>query len=369
MELAQLVLLYLSSFSGKTHPIVQHRKTGYRLRCSDSSAHNTSNQACLISHDHFAKPARSSSTEKLGIVSIVPMASEAEIFALVESGQAYLACERSLVIVRRLKRQNDLPRALLFLMYLAHALADKNLWEEAVTSAKRSLDLFPAKATSIQIVLKDLYLSFVDRATPAAATPDFFGFVDRLVQIFPGLSQTLLTKEAVLADAAGLFGRAQHYFLTLFAVWPNAERGPELRFFAAMIWRWIAAIPDENERRAQSQFVICRAAVALTGTSAKGPAFARELIELVKENCPEENKGILELPLVHFATFFVRAVIEKHDQTIGWLVDKYKNALDLEPDLPGVISRIRNKIRPPTGQGAGFDIGALVQNLFGRGAE
>jgi hypothetical protein len=296
------------------------------------------------------------------------MSLESEIYELARSGQAYLACERGLVHVRRLKRQDDTSGAMIFLMHLAHILGDTGHWDAALTSARRSIDLFPPTAKTIPIVLKDLFLGFAGRVPPEGAGPDFFTFSHRLMTIFPAHSKPLIAREGYLANASGQFSRAERRYLQFCAMWPSdagPAECPELAAYAAMIWRWIAAI-EESEREAQSQFVLCRATLALTNTSAEGPAIAGRFFELVQGFCPVEMQQLLELPLVHFTRFFLKAVIAKHDQTIGFLLEKYGEALANDMDIVTIAGRIRNTVRP-TGGSTGWDFGAMFQSLMGGG--
>jgi hypothetical protein len=290
------------------------------------------------------------------------MGSEQEVIQLAASGDGYLACERGLALIRKFKRANQLSHAMIFLMRLAHILANRQIWDAAIACARRSIDMFPRSWTTISIELKEYYFSFVDILTPdaAAASADLYGFLDQMMQAFPGVKRDLLQKQASLASAAGSFFQAQKSWLHFLTTFPpaDADHNEIVTLMAPMLWRWTRAI-DPIERKVQSQFVFGRAVLATATTGPAGPALARQLLSLIRSLADGDEIEYLEQPLIHFAVFYVKAITEKHDATVHFLLAKYGDLISLDSDVRQITARLRNQMRPSAR--SGFDFGRLMQ--------
>jgi hypothetical protein len=292
------------------------------------------------------------------------MSLEEEILEMARSGDGYAAVERSQLLVRRLKRSNQLTPAMLFLMRLAHTLADRGHWDAAVTAALRSIKLFPREATRMGSDLQDLFFLFANRAEPAAAGSDLFAYFDEMTLLFPGAGTALLRKKAMLCDAAGLFFEAQLAYTSVLALLPpDADRFIE--YFAGMLWRWVFQIEDLEKQRVQSQFFFGRAALAVA-MSTKEPCLglAVKLMDAVAAHARLAGLDVwLDQPLVHFVRFFLRAVLQKSVSTTDFLREKYEQVLEVDRELRLMALRLTSRITRATQPPAGA--GTFLQNLMG----
>jgi hypothetical protein len=271
------------------------------------------------------------------------------------------------MIVRKLKSQNDLNGAMIFLMQLAHTLGDAGQWVPAVTSARRSIEMFPRQSTSIQTYLKQLFFQFADRidGSSNAVTPDLFRFYAHLMYIFPATTRTILKKQAILADMADEFFISNKHYQHFFTLFPpeDMEDDEPWRIFALMLVRWVQSLP-EAVQVAQAQFIICRAVLAISACGKTGPAMAQKLLNM--------TSGLvlvglfhewLEQPLFRFTELFLKALTQKHELTIDTLIKKYEKILNVDRDLPVIVRRARNIQLPQVHSSSGGGIAALTRVL------
>jgi hypothetical protein len=251
---------------------------------------------------------------------------------------------------------------MIFLMRLAHVLASRGIWDAPVTCAKRSIDLFPLNSATIPTELKECYLAFADVVTPAAASADLFHFLDQLMRVFPRMRPDLLLRQASLADAAGSFFQAQKSWLLFLTKFPpaDADRNEVVALMAPMLWRWARAL-DAVERKLQSQFVFGRAVLATAATGPAGPALARRLLSQIASLADADVIGYLDQPLMHFAVFYVKAVADKHDGTVQFLLQQCADVISLDSDVRQITARLRSSVRPSAQ--SRFDLGRLMQMM------
>jgi hypothetical protein len=297
------------------------------------------------------------------------MEHEEEIFAIADAKEGYLACERSMNVVRRYRQSNDLQGAMSFLMRLAHRLAANDLWKPAATAARRSIDLFPHEATTIQISLKKQFWDFADSLTPAAVCRDMFKFLNRLMGIFNSRARDILLLQSRLADAADQFYVAQGCYIHLLNIFPPTSRADESSIvsMAAMVWRWMGSLDCDNAAL-QGGLLITRATLGLAGCEKDGPHVADIFLSEVRTLAHQSRPSLMDQPVIHFSVFFVRALIAKHRPTLEFLLERYQPGLEIDPDILGLAKLAKDRaLAPPGGQGipSGFDLNSMFRNLFG----
>jgi hypothetical protein len=259
-----------------------------------------------------------------------------EVLRIADSGNGYLACERSLIVVRKFKKRNELNEAMIFLMELAHCLARSGQWIAAITSARRSIQMFPKDSTTIRTYLKQLFFQFVEILTPDAVTPDLFVFFASLMCIFPASCNQLVERQAQLAEAAKMFFLANKYYHHLWFLFQSPapdSRPPNIAPFAWMLCQWVHSLP-ESIRITQGQFIICRAILAMAASGVNTLSIARNLCSQVKSLASDfEWAGIIDRPMFHCTEFCLEALEKKHDSTLKMLMEKYDRILKVDSEI------------------------------------
>jgi len=270
------------------------------------------------------------------------------VIELVTAGQGYAACEKSVVVVRKLKRQGQLDEAMLFLMELAQLLGGRNMWEPAVCSARRAIDLFPPDAKTIRTVLKVHFIDFTSQVTVTAVGPDLFGYFSGVIRVFPNLKEELLARQARLCGEAGLWYRGFGFWVALLSIVQSPAVVAEV---TASVARWTAAV-DATEL----PFVAAKAVLAVASAHEDALPAAEALLASV---------GEVDHPVLNFARLFLRALSGKSTVTAGFLVDRYAGWLGADSDLARFVALARDVhgAAAPAPEPSGF--GQLFQSIMG----
>jgi hypothetical protein len=291
-----------------------------------------------------------------------------EVFEIADRGDAYLACERSMIVVRQFKQRNELDDAMIFLMELAMLLADRGKWVPAIISAKRAIQMFPRSATTIRTYLKELFFKFTDIVTPECAIPDLFVFFTELMMTFPSRCTELVLKEARLADAANSYFLANKFYYHHFYLLPPEERAvSDVSPVAAMLCRWVNSLPHPI-RIVQGQFIMCRAIVTF--------CIGNEMLSLARSLCSSikslssgyEWAAITQTPLFHCAELCLKALEEKHKATFRFILEKYDRILRVDPDIIEILKVAEITVIDGRSRGRESDanrVMGLMQNLLG----
>lgn len=278
----------------------------------------------------------------------------AEVYKLLLKNDFYLACEKGFQVARKLKQEGKLNDAMIFLMELAHAMLDHSAWEPAVTCAKRAIDLFPQDAKTILRSLKLLFIHFTERATKEVALNEFFSFCKRLGSIFPDLEEQLTLKQAMISEEAGLFYQSLAFYLRKLLNFSKQEEDEGVvRAIKSMIYKWIGSLKPEHYKH--SQFIWSKAALAISAASEPGLRYAEDFISDVSD----------DLPLLNFTRLFLRALKEKSEPTVKFLLERYDKWLRVDDDVISFAKLAKSthiqqqQVNPLAG------LGQMFQNLFG----
>lgn len=293
---------------------------------------------------------------------------EAKLLKEITTSNSYTIVERCQPIVRKLKRAKNLDEAMIFLMRVAHALADIGEWHPAVVAAKRSIDLFPTDATTIKTVLKRYFISFGERATPEAACCDLFTFYRTLSIIIGDENYKFLRKQAEIADISNNYLYAQTFYLEI--IKKNVENpqsysaeqiSDAIKGLAQLLLRWISNIENKEQQKFTAPYIVVRCTLILMTFKDQGVIHSEKLFDIIMKLNPFTEDKIFEVPLITFLKLFIRAIKEKSLPTTKFLIKAYQPVLDLDTDLGKWYGKVQSLTFP---SGLTPNVNDIFQNVF-----
>lgn len=263
----------------------------------------------------------------------------ADVYRLIIEGDGYLAAEKAMVHVRRLRHNGDNVKAMIFLMEIALSMCDKGMGHAAALCAKRSIELFPHDATTINRYLSNLFHTFADRASADMFCQHLSDFFSRLVMIFPREIEKYMSKQARIACEAGVYYESLQFYLVLMGSLDTPEKITEYSLLIAkdLIPPWLGSLPDPEY---EAQFVITKTVLGVAAVSQDGYKDAQTLFDSIS---PPDD-----LPLLNFTRFYLRALSEGHAPSLDFLCNRYADwlAVDVDINLFAKIAR-RKRLPPP----------------------
>ena len=285
-----------------------------------------------------------------------PSAFGSEIFDLVSAGDGYLAAEKAMVLVRKLKKEGKDTEAMIYLMETAILMGEKKLWGPSVQLAKRSIEMFPRSATSINCYLSKLFHSFADQADKDAYGPDLRDFYTALIMIFPRETEQYMRKEAKLSCEAGVFYESLGFELSMMTLLEEAECNERCvgEIETQLLPVWCESLKD---REYEEQFVIAK---CVLGVAATGPDTWRLAQALF-----EKANGGRDAPLLNFTRLFLKALEQGHEPSMAFLLNRYAQWLEQDADLKNFAAAAKRRRLPPA-QGWNFDgLTQMMNSLLG----
>lgn len=299
----------------------------------------------------------------------------------IQAGSIYEGLEKFQIFIRQMKKNDKIQDGLIFLIRIALILLENGHSRDASVAAYRSIAQFPSDATTIRIVLKQLYLAFAEKATADAVCPELFKYFKHLAFLFNDQEETLLCKQALLASETKNFYRAQLIYLDLLAKYSNKiinnidvdsyiqKIDDALSQLSELLWNWIKQQEKygREHQRNISQFIFARC--ILTLLTSKGNdiiEMAQKLTGLFQSSVPDfiEFEDIFQLPLFHFADYFIKALDQKSAPTIDYLIKKYRPVLNTDLDI---IENAQTAKTVHLSRGNPYGgLGSMVQNLLDR---
>lgn len=288
----------------------------------------------------------------------------------ISESNSYTIVEKCQAIVRKLKRAGKLDEAMIYLMKVAHRLADFGEWHPAAVTAKRAIELFPTNATTIKTVLKRLFISFAERATPEAACTDLFTYYRNLMIIIGDENDKFLRKQAEIADLSNHYLHAQSFYLEIIKKNNESPRSYSSEYIteaiqglAQLTLRWITNIEDKEQQRFTAPFVVARCVLMLLCIKDQGINHGEKLFSIIMQLNPFTEDKLFESPLINFLGLYIKAAKEKSQPTSEFLINAYKPILDLDPDLIRWANKTQSSLYPQTNQIPNY--GAMIQNMLG----
>lgn len=265
----------------------------------------------------------------------------ADVYRLIIEGDGYLAAEKAMVHVRRLRRDGDDVKAMIFLMEVALSMCDKGMGQAAALCAKRSIELFPHDATTINRYLSNLFHTFATRATPDMFCQHLSDFFSRLIMIFPREIEQHMSKQAAIACEAGSYYESLQFYLVLMSSLDTPEKTSTYSDLLAkdLIPPWLASLPDPDY---ETQFVIAKTVLGVATVSQDSYKDAQRLFDSISPPA--------DLPLLNFTRFYLRALSEGHAPSLDFLCDRYSEWLAVDVDLNLFAKIARRKRLPPPQQ-------------------
>ena len=295
------------------------------------------------------------------------------VFEIAKNGNGYLAVEKSLSVVRRLKKENKIDDCMFFLMKLAHILADNSDWQSASVAALRAIELFPEDATTIKVLLKESFLNFVRRANCVeAATNEFFKFVDNVAHIIGDANNELNIKKIDLAILAKQYFNVQCFvFNGVLGAIGIEESNFDVKMYLekSMIatWDWILSISDEKDREFSGQFIAGR--YLLTYLSIKsGIEMYTQSLQILKDTKPEQiSENFFNQPLFNMLNFLKKAMESNSKASAQLVLQKYNAILVKDTELKKWTNILISNAFEETNQQP--NIFQMFGNMFGGAAQ
>lgn len=301
------------------------------------------------------------------------MTSKEEIFEIAKKGDGYLAIEKSSFIIRKLKRQNKIDEAILFMMELANKMLDLGMFHDAGIAAYRSILLARSDTEFNDENQKQLFIDFANKMTPAASSPELYSFFRVLIDLTKDEDESLIRKEASIADEANKYDIASIAYLLMIRDRSEIENPPNddsltelMEKLIKVLYRWILAVP-EDMREFNSQFVLCRPILAVLDCERRGPANAQVLLDQILIQKPDEiPDSYFSLPLVNFTRLFIKAVTLKSTTSSTFLITKYKPLLDLNIEIMKWVYHIKgNHFGTGNTMPSLENLSSLMSNMMG----
>lgn len=292
------------------------------------------------------------------------------VFKIAESGNGYLAVERSSFVLRKLKKENKIDEAMIFMMDLAHKLADVNQWPAATVSALRSIEMFPPDAKTIRVVLKKSFINFIERATVDAATTEFYTYVNKVSNIIGDKDHLFFKKKFEIAIAAHQPDNAHSFaFIELLrevtSEEPEIDIDNTIKKVIISQWEWVTSLP-EDDKEFTGQYIMARFLISILSLPARGIELTQKYYQIMKETLPETlSASFFEQPLFHFIEFLVDACIRQNPEAIAQLEQSYKPLLEKDTEFTKWIACCKSIHCPAPQNNAGApNFGNLFQNVF-----
>ena len=291
------------------------------------------------------------------------------VLRIAESGQGYLAVERSNIVIRAFKRQGKLDEAMMFLMQLANKLADVGQWQSATVAALRSVELFPTDAKTIKVILKQEFENFAKRVNnPDAATNEFYQYIEKLTEIIGDPHNELFAKTVELAFSAKQFYNVQFFVFRgisniIDQDTPEIDVSKYIEMLVQASWNWINSLP-EDDKEFTGQYIIGRIYLAFISLRIRGIELYTQVSKVMKEKKPENiPENFLNQPLFHLVELLKKAFEAKNKTCVDKAVNNYMPLLDVDEELKKWIKAAKTTYFEPQ-QGEGPGLGGLFQ-MFG----
>ena len=291
------------------------------------------------------------------------------VLEIAKQGNGYLAVEKSMAVIRLLKKQKKIDDAMIFMMNLAHTLADVNQWQPATVAALRSIELFPSDATTIKVVLKNDFVNFVKRAnSPDAATTDFFKFIDKLTAIIGDPNNEFVMKKIEISILAKQNSNIQEfvYKAVLTASYAEEQTFDVAGYIhKAMVatWDWILSIPEE-ERIFSGQFIAGRYLLTFMTIHEGGIELYDQSLQILKETKPSQiSDDFFNQPLFNMLNFAKKACVQNNKPALQMVIEKYNPLLVHDPELRKWLDILSSKFEQEAPQMP--NLFQMFGNLFG----
>lgn len=292
------------------------------------------------------------------------------VLQIAESGDGYLAVERTNPIIRKLKSKGELNEAMMFMMRLAHKLADLGKWQPATVAADRAIKLFPENSQTIIVALKKSFLDFAFRMNdPSGATPDYFDYVTSLSNIIGDKEYKLFDAKVKAAVSAN------KYFITQFSIAQELQDISHLEtidldvnhylaILADTTWKWCLEL-QKPEDMFTIQFIICRLAIALIPLGKYGIEWTQQYMKLIYDTKPESiDPAVFNDPLFNFTKLLTKAIEAKNRTDAELVVSKYQKLLEVDHEILHASKfAIAQALAPPDQQNN--DLQRMFQNIIG----
>ena len=297
-----------------------------------------------------------------------------DVFEIARSGNGYLAIEKSSLIVRKMKKNNQLTEAMAFLMDLASVLAEGKQFASATNCALKSIEMFPISAKTIKIYLSNKFVDFIKSATPEYNYPDFYTYASTLIEIIGDDNCEIRLNVLRVAKATNNFPQIQYLLLQLIFMELKREcvqtmlLNSYLKELAETLWVWIfnVDLSSTEDRRYQrlynAQFLFTRTIFALLASKESGITTAEQFIEYIKETAFSSIlNDFYDEPHFHFVNFYIKALKAKSFNTVKFLEDKYQHLIVQDKELQKILDYIKEKYFPNTFND-GF--GSILQSVM-----
>lgn len=309
------------------------------------------------------------------------MASIEEVNRIAEEGNGYLASERSMFLVRKMKKQQKYIEAAAFLLNLARILLNKDKVSSCV-SAYRSLEILKEYKSQhseapfeVPQEIRQMLYDYIKRFQPNHDCPDLYFFFYEAIQLLGDEDLTIINKEAEIADKSNNFVTAQLIYIRIIRrlIQKNEDASQILDKLESVSWRWIESISDRECRIYTSQFILSRCVLAISASQQKGLELATIFLQNIIEH--HQNGPEITQPLFTFTKYFLKAIQQNSPQSVSFLVNNYQPIINADSEIKKWIQENKKVHFPTNGQTNNTNnnnlddgisrIGEMFQSLFG----
>ncbi|EAX93296.1 hypothetical protein TVAG_277010 [Trichomonas vaginalis G3] len=291
------------------------------------------------------------------------------VFRIAESGDGYLAVERSSFVLRKLKRENKIDEAIDFLIKLAHKLGDAGQWPAASVAALHSIETIPKDAKTILTSIKRLMFNFIERAPPEAATPEFFTYAKKYSEKLGDRDHFIFKKKFDLAFETKQYTNVHCILFVELSttgqmIEPEIDFNDYIRRALVSQWDWISTLPQED-RDYTGQFIMGRFLLSMLGTSQNGYQLYDFSSQAMRETKPEGiTDEFFEQPIMHFVSLFANACLRQNSAAATNLYESYKPILETDSEFKKWFDAIKSIYCTQNQEQNVPNFGNIFQNVF-----
>ncbi|OHT05911.1 hypothetical protein TRFO_26188 [Tritrichomonas foetus] len=268
------------------------------------------------------------------------MTSPEKVFEIAQSGDGYLAVEKSLFVVRKLKRQKKTNDAAIFLIKLACILLDNGQNIPSAISANRAVELILQSKSEFESTedIKNLLFSYIEKITPSHASIHLFSFFDNAIELFGQDDPSIIRKKASIADKSDNYYDAQQTYIEIIAQEIEKDGDPTetLNLLYKILFRWTESIQDEKSRLFTAQFIICRCVISISSQNEKCLSTAINFFNRITSE--HSNNPEISQPLFTFTKYFLKGLQQNSPSSINFLTQQYYPLLAVSRNLQKIIS-------------------------------
>ncbi|KAH0791141.1 hypothetical protein GPJ56_004952 [Histomonas meleagridis] len=260
-----------------------------------------------------------------------------KVISIAETGDSYLAVERSSLVVRKLKAQGKNDEAIIFLLKLANIFLAKSQYASSVVCAHRACKLVDVNQVSDE--LKTKFYEYIQAIQPECSSPELYQFF-MATQAFLDNKEEIILKQISISESMNDYNHAQIGYIKLILMHLNSDYdlNPYIESLTSLLWKWVLSNPNEKDQIYNAQFIICRCVLALLAQNGRGPELAEKLYNFAIEQKPEYFPAVT--PLFVFTRHFIQSVLQNSPGSATYLKTSYKKILDVDPEINDFVTKI-----------------------------